>query len=197
MRTRFPPEVFILARLNNKLVGWLCVETNPSKMAELWRWQPFIYPGSNASEVAVKLIERAIAFTRKENQTRLEICFDRLTEETFPVYEKYRAWYESAGMDKMDESVYLEHDLSKPGIADNLEELRLNIYKEIMVRFASEIGKQKWVPDMIIGGGSGGNLSNSISDILNMLSLMVANQLRLQTRQSQQPETPAAGEDNK
>ena len=66
--------------------------------------------------------------------------------------------------------------------ADNLEELRLNIYKEVMTRFASEIGKQKWVPDMIVGGQTGaGNLSNSISDILNMLNLMVANQLRLKS----------------
>jgi hypothetical protein len=36
---------------------------------------------------------------------------------------------------------------------------------------------------MIVGGSAdagGGNLTNSISDILNMLNLMVANQLRVQ-----------------
>ena len=68
--------------------------------------------------------------------------------------------------------------------ADNLEELRLNIYKEVMTRFASEIGKQKWVPDMVIGGqaaAGGTNISSAISDVLNMLSLMVANQLKVQT----------------
>lgn len=68
--------------------------------------------------------------------------------------------------------------------ADNLEELRLNIYKEVMTRFASEIGKQKWVPDMVVGGGAtvagGGNLASSLTDILNMLNLMVANQLHVQ-----------------
>ena len=66
--------------------------------------------------------------------------------------------------------------------ADNLEELRLNIYKEVMTQFASEIGKQKWVPDVVIGGqtGGSGNLAGSMTDILNMLSLMVANQLQLQ-----------------
>jgi hypothetical protein len=67
--------------------------------------------------------------------------------------------------------------------ADNLEELRLNIYKEVMTRFASEIGKQKWVPDMVVGGGAtgagGGNLASSLTDILNMLNLMVANQLQV------------------
>jgi len=68
--------------------------------------------------------------------------------------------------------------------ADNLEELRLNIYKEVMLKFASEIGKQKWVPDMVVGGQttpSGGSSSNAISDIMNMLNLMIANQLRIQT----------------
>jgi len=67
--------------------------------------------------------------------------------------------------------------------ADNLEELRLNIYKDVMSRFASEIGKQKWVPDMVIGGQAspGSGFSNAISDVINMLNLMVANQLRTQT----------------
>lgn len=66
--------------------------------------------------------------------------------------------------------------------ADNLEELRLNIYKDVMTQFASEIGKQKWVPDMVVGGqaSSGGNLASSVTDILNMLNLMVAKQLHLQ-----------------
>ena len=80
--------------------------------------------------------------------------------------------------------------------ADNLEELRLNIYKEVMTRFASEIGKQKWVPDMIVGGqasATGSNLSNSISDMLNMLNLLVANQLRLQPNKPLTG-TPALGQ---
>ncbi len=83
--------------------------------------------------------------------------------------------------------------------ADNLEELRLNIYKDVMTRFASEIGKQKWVPDMVIGGqagGVGGGLSNSISDVINMFSVMVANQLRLQRAESQPTEPQTVEEEN-
>ena len=80
--------------------------------------------------------------------------------------------------------------------ADNLEELRLNIYKEVMTRFASEIGKQKWVPDMVIGGQAGGvsNMSSAISDVLNMLSLMVANQLNVQTSASRELTQPVEQE---
>jgi regulator of protease activity HflC (stomatin/prohibitin superfamily) len=78
--------------------------------------------------------------------------------------------------------------------ADNLEELRLNIYKEIMVQFASEIGKQKWVPDMVVGGGSssagGGSMTNAISDVINMLNTMVANQLYLQQTGPSVPSVP-------
>ena len=68
--------------------------------------------------------------------------------------------------------------------ADNLEELRLNIYRDVMLKFASEMGKQKWVPDMIVGSQSpstNGSLSSGISDIMNMMSLMIANQLQIQT----------------
>jgi hypothetical protein len=82
--------------------------------------------------------------------------------------------------------------------ADNLEELRLNIYKEVMTRFASEIGKQKWVPDMVVGGGAtgsgGGNLASSLTDILNMLNLMVANQLQV-NQPGKLPESAPAAEE--
>ncbi len=70
--------------------------------------------------------------------------------------------------------------------ADNLEELRLNIYRDVMTKFASEIGKQKWVPDMVVGGqasSSSGGLASSMTDILNMLNLLVANQLKLKMGQ--------------
>lgn len=73
--------------------------------------------------------------------------------------------------------------------ADNLEELRLTIYKDVMTTFASEMGKQKWVPDMVIGGQtSGGGMNNAVTDVLNLISGMVANQLRLQ---EMTPQTPA------
>lgn len=137
---------------------------------------------------------KIVAETKAEEQKRVAIIKGE------QMLEVAKLEKEAAQQEKLKQIALGEGEAKRRKLlieADNLEELRLNIYKEVMTRFASEIGKQKWVPDMIIGGGSGGNLSNSISDILNMLSLMVANQLRLQTRQSQQPETPAAGEDNK
>lgn len=72
--------------------------------------------------------------------------------------------------------------------ADNLEELRLNIYKDVMTRFASEVGKQKWVPDMVVGqgGGAEGGVANAMSDVMNMLNMMVANQLMLKNAQKPQ-----------
>jgi len=63
--------------------------------------------------------------------------------------------------------------------ADNLEEQRLNAHKEIMLTFASQMGKQKWVPDMIVGGNpENGNFLQSMSDFISMLNLKIANQLR-------------------
>lgn len=81
--------------------------------------------------------------------------------------------------------------------ADNLEEMRLEIYKEVMTRFASEIGKQKWVPDMVVGGSSaigGSSAGNAIADVLNMLNTMVANQLYLQQTGPSKPAEPEAPE---
>ena len=94
---------------------------------------------------------------------------------------------EAAGEEKLRQIALGEGEARRRKLliqADNLEELRLNIYKEVMLRFASEMGKQKWVPDMIVGGQttpSGGSSPTGISDIMNMLSLMIANQLRIQT----------------
>ena len=38
----FTPSATLLAYLKEDLVGWLCVETSDSGIAEIWRWQPFI-----------------------------------------------------------------------------------------------------------------------------------------------------------
>ncbi len=77
--------------------------------------------------------------------------------------------------------------------ADNLEELRLNIYREVMTQFAKEIGKQKWVPDMVIGGASpasGGRLTESVSNLIYMFQLIAARQLGLYSELP--PSGPAA-----
>jgi ribosomal protein S18 acetylase RimI-like enzyme len=118
MQERFQPSVFFLARSREKLVGWLCIETNSSKMAQMWRWQPFIDPESCENEIASMLIEQAIEHVKKKGQTSLETCFDGLPEQTGPTYRKYQAWYEKYGMKKVDESAYLVCNLSEHEIKD-------------------------------------------------------------------------------
>ncbi len=134
---------------------------------------------------------KIVAETKAEEQKQVAIIKG---EQMLEVAKLER---EAAEQEKLKEIALGEGEAKRRELlmkADNFEELRLNIYKDVMTRFASEIGKQKWVPDMVVGGQGGGSsagVTNAISDVLNMLSMMVANQLRVQTGSAQQPELPA------
>lgn len=66
--------------------------------------------------------------------------------------------------------------------ADGALELKINAYKEVNHNWAVEIGKQKWVPDVMIGGnGSGGDGGNQALGLMQMLMLKTAKDLQLDT----------------
>ncbi len=52
--------------------------------------------------------------------------------------------------------------------ADGALSQKLNTYKQVMARFAMEFGKQKWVPEVQMGGTSGG--SNEAANLINLLT---------------------------
>lgn len=58
--------------------------------------------------------------------------------------------------------------------ADGALTQKLNTYENVMANFATEFGKQKWVPEVMMGatGGSGGN------EAANLITLLTANSLK-------------------
>lgn len=65
--------------------------------------------------------------------------------------------------------------------ADGALEKKLAAYVEVSKAFASEIGKQRWVPNVVMGGASGGSSSPGM-DIMNMLAVKAAQDLALDPR---------------
>lgn len=62
--------------------------------------------------------------------------------------------------------------------ADGALTLKLQTYEKVMNKFAEEFGKQKWVPEIIIGNGSNSG-SNSVANMIDMLSTKTAKDLYL------------------
>jgi len=114
---RFTPDSVFLAHLKGELVGWLTVtlDVKPG-ISETWRWVPYISPGAREHEdgIATGLIRRCIEYVKERGQTRLEACFDRISEATMPQYERYRAWFEAEGVRKVDDTAYMRRSLD-PG----------------------------------------------------------------------------------
>jgi ribosomal protein S18 acetylase RimI-like enzyme len=124
---RFAPASVFLAHYRGELVGWLTVtlDVKPG-ISETWRWVPYISPEAREQEdgIAAGLIGRCVEYVRERGQTRLEACFDRISEKTMPQYEKYRAWFEAEGVCKLDDNTYMrksldpgeftEHDVALP-----------------------------------------------------------------------------------
>jgi ribosomal protein S18 acetylase RimI-like enzyme len=110
----FPPTSKFLAHIKGNLVGWLTVtlDTKPH-ISEMWRWVPYISPEvkGQKDEIAEDLIRICVEFVRTQGQTRLEVCFDRISEATMPQYKQYKAWFETEGVYKVDETAYMRKSL--------------------------------------------------------------------------------------
>ncbi len=116
-RERFPPAAVFQAHVGGGLVGWLtvAVDVKPGT-SETWRWVPYISPEVRGQEdgIARGLIRRCKEYVVERGQTRLEACFDRVSNATMPQYERYRAWFEAEGLVKVDENAYMRRGLT-PG----------------------------------------------------------------------------------
>jgi len=62
--------------------------------------------------------------------------------------------------------------------ADGALQQKLDAYITVNERFAEAIAKQKWVPEIVLGGGTGGS-GNSASDILSLFMTKAARDLSL------------------
>jgi len=63
--------------------------------------------------------------------------------------------------------------------ADGALAPKLEVYKAVMFEFAKEFGKQKWVPEVMMGGGSGAEGANSALTMMELLSVKTAKDLAL------------------
>lgn len=62
--------------------------------------------------------------------------------------------------------------------ADGALTQKLTTYENVMGKFATEFGKQKWVPEIQMGGQSGGT-GNTVNDLLSLLTTKTAKDLSL------------------
>ena len=114
---RFPPAAVFQAHVGGGLVGWLTVTVDVKPgISETWRWVPYILPEARGREdgIARGLIRRCNEYVKERGQTRLEVCFDRISDATMLHYERYRAWFEAEGAYKVDDSAYMHRGLT-PG----------------------------------------------------------------------------------
>ena len=114
---RFPPAAVFQAHVGGGLVGWLTVTVDVKPgFSKTWRWVPYVSSEARGREdgIARGLIRRCIEYVEERGQTRLEVCFDRISDATMPHYERYRTWFEAERVYKVDDSAYLRRGLT-PG----------------------------------------------------------------------------------
>ena len=63
--------------------------------------------------------------------------------------------------------------------ADGALQPKLEAWKEVNFKYAQEFGKQKWVPEINMGGNGEGASTSSANDLIDMLSVQTAKQLKL------------------
>jgi len=63
--------------------------------------------------------------------------------------------------------------------ADGALSVKVEAWKQVNFRYAEEFAKQKWVPEIEMGGGNNGGSTSSANDLIDMLSVQTAKQLKL------------------
>jgi|GEM_PF-330199 len=79
--------------------------------------------------------------------------------------------------------------------ANGALEQKLETFKEVMGKFAVEFGKQKWVPEVQMGGGGAAAGGNPATDMIQGLNTMVYKQLALDMKMEAQRRAAAATEE--
>ena len=65
-------------------------------------------------------------------------------------------------------------------VSDGALKQKLATYERVMGKFAEEFGKQKWVPEIVMGAnGKTGGTTNAATDLMNMLSTKTAMDLKV------------------
>lgn len=68
----------------------------------------------------------------------------------------------------------------KQMVADGALTQKLKTYENVMGKFAEEFGKQKWVPEVVMGSNSTSSGSNNAAtDLMNLLTVQTAKQLKV------------------
>lgn len=63
--------------------------------------------------------------------------------------------------------------------ADGALTPKLETYEKVMTRFAQEFGKQKWVPEVVMGGNANANGGNQLMSMMDLLSMQALKSLGL------------------
>lgn len=68
--------------------------------------------------------------------------------------------------------------------ADGALEKKLEAWKTVNFKYAEEFGKQKWVPEIMMGGGTGGRSNSAAADLIDLLNVKTARELSLDMNMS-------------
>lgn len=81
-------------------------------------------------------------------------------------------------------------------LADGALAQKLATYEAVNAKYAEEFARQKWVPELIMGGAEGGNGSNDASAMIDLLSVKTAKDLALDMTMETNTKRRAVGDDD-
>lgn len=107
-----------IAMMGSEIVGWMFLFHYTDSMIYIESWHPVVAPGPDESKIAIDLIKESVKYARSSGKDRMEVFLMDLTEDRRSLYEKYRHWYETAGMPLGGEWAYMEASVSEMEIPD-------------------------------------------------------------------------------
>ena len=97
------PFYYVIAREDERLVGWAGLYVMSESMVYLDPWHPLVLPSEDSDEIFKQLVRESIRKTQAIGRTRLEVFLMELTDDIRSTYDRHRPLYEAAGMRRGNE----------------------------------------------------------------------------------------------
>lgn len=97
------PFYYVIAREDERLVGWAGLYVMSKSMVYLDPWHPLVLPSEDSDEIFKQLVRESIRQTQAIGRTRLEVFLMELTDDIRSTYDRHRPLYEAAGMRRGNE----------------------------------------------------------------------------------------------
>ena len=103
--------LFVIAKIEGKIVGAMRVFVGFPEMVLAANWHPRIHHDNSREEIAIEMIQYCKEYVKENGHKRFEMNLGPIGQEHGVVYKEYKSWYEKSDLYKANEEVFMDVEI--------------------------------------------------------------------------------------